>query len=83
MKYVVHAIRDEVTQEFLAPSVSLSDERAIRDLESVVLTQKARSEGMFFSHPSDFSLYAIGTFDSEVGIIENSVPRLLRKVGEI
>lgn len=83
MKYSVTAIRDEVSKEYLTPSISLSDSRAVRDLESVVMTQTAKQEGMFFSHPSDFTLYKIGIFDSETSEVQSITPVLLRKVGEI
>ena len=83
MKYSVTALRDEVSKEYLTPSIAQSDSRAVRDLESVVMTQTAKQEGMFFSHPSDFTLYKIGIYDSETSEVQSITPVLLRKVGEI
>lgn len=83
MKYIVTALRDEVSKEYLTPSITMSENRAVRDLESVVMTQTAKQEGMFFSHPSDFSLYKIGYYDSETAEVQTCTPELLRKVGEI
>lgn len=83
MKYIVTALRDEVAKEFTAPQVEMTEARAIRGLETVVLTQREKKEGLFFSHGQDFTLYKIGEYDSEVGEVVSCVPVMLRKVGEI
>lgn len=83
MKYIVTALRDEVAKEFTSPQVEMTDARAIRGLETVVLTQRERKEGLFFSHGADFTLYKIGEYDSETGQVESCTPEMLRKVGEI
>lgn len=83
MKYCVVALRDEVAKEYCEPHIERSEAFAIRNIETVVMSQKAKEEGLFFSHPHDYSLYKIGEYDSEVGVIASCTPVMLRKCGEI
>lgn len=83
MNYIITAIRDEVAEVFTNVAINEDEATAVRGLESFVMTQKAKQEGLMYSHASDFSLYKIADFDSETGKIESILPVLLRKVGEI
>ncbi len=70
MKYGIYSIFDEAAGIFTAPTVDISDESAIRNF------QKACSEAgsMMNFKPSDFSLYAVGTWDTDTANIESFVP---------
>ncbi len=70
MKYGIYSIFDEAAGIFTAPTVDISDESAIRNF------QKACSEAgsMMNFKPSDFSLYAVGIWDTDTANIESFVP---------
>ncbi len=70
MKYGIYSIFDEAAGIFTAPTIDISDESAIRNF------QKACSEAgsMMNFKPSDFSLYAVGTWDTDTANIESFVP---------
>lgn len=69
MKYGIYCIRDAKTT-FLTPTVDLNDQSAMRNFAHATM----QSNNLFNSHPQDYSLFRIGTFDSESGIIEPIVP---------
>lgn len=69
MKYGVYAIRDALTG-FLTPTVDLNDASAMRNFEHAVTTSGTVLE----SHPMDYDLCCLGTFDSDSGHIESLDP---------
>ncbi len=77
MKYGIYSIFDEAAGIFTAPTIDISDESAIRNF------QKACSEAgsMMNFKPSDFSLYAVGTWDTDTANIESFVPPVRLVVG--
>ncbi len=62
----VYSIRD-VKAGFLSPTFEMSDEVAIRNFVHGVSC--ASGDSLFFTHAKDFSLYAIGSFDTDKGIL--------------
>ncbi len=64
MKYGVYSIRDLKTG-FLPPTVDLNDGSAIRNFEHACRAE----ESLFFSHPDDYVLFRVGTFDTDSGRI--------------
>lgn len=70
MKYVVVAIRDDKTG-FFSPQCEPSEASAVRNFEHAVTS---RPDSLFFTHPADYSLYRIGTFDSDDGFLESCLP---------
>lgn len=85
MMMKVFAIRD-VKSGFLNPTVEMSDDIAVRNFEHAI--QCTSKDSLFFTHASDYALYAIGEYDTDSGqILGFDVPRLLLqadavKVGE-
>lgn len=71
MKYLMVALKDELTG-FQAPTIEVSAETAIRNFTAAVNSIKA-----FQENPQDYSLYRIGYFDTDTGIIETSVDKLV------
>lgn len=65
MKYGVYAIRDALTG-FLTPTIDINDASAMRNFEHAVTTSGTVLE----SHPMDYDLCCIGTFDSDTGRLE-------------
>lgn len=72
MIYGVYSIRDAKTG-FMSPVIEVNDAAAARNFFHSVST----SEGILFTYASDFSLYLIGKFDSDSGVLEPAVPRIL------
>lgn len=65
MKYGIYSIRDLKTG-FLPPTVDFNAISAMRNFEHACLN----TESLFFSHPEDYSLFALGTFDTDTGRID-------------
>lgn len=65
MIYSIYSIRDLKTG-FLQPTLDINDASAIRNFEHAVLQNE---DSLFFSHPEDYSLFYLGSFDSETGEI--------------
>lgn len=62
MKFNVYSIRD-VKTGFLSPTFEINDAVAMRNFEHAI----QNSDSILFSHAADFSLFRIGTFDSDSG----------------
>lgn len=65
MKYGIYCIRDSKTG-FLTPTADQNDQTAMRNFAHAAM----QNNTLFYSHPQDYSLFRIGVFDSESGIIE-------------
>lgn len=72
MIYGVYSIRD-VKTGFMSPAIEVNDDSAARNFYLAI----SKSEGIFFTFPSDFSLYHIANFDSDTGVIDPSIPPVL------
>lgn len=64
MKFGIYCIRDNVNG-FMSPVVDSNDPSAVRNFAHAM----ADHGSIFYTHPSDFSLYQLGEFDSESGSI--------------
>lgn len=69
MIYNVYAIQDACVG-FLTPSFDFNDGSAKRNFAHAM----RNSQSLFNSHPQDFSLYRIGAYDSDVGVIDGCTP---------
>ncbi len=70
MNYGIYCIYDEAAGVFTAPTIDISDESAIRNFQKMC----SDAGSMMNFKPSDFSLYAVGVFDAETGVIEPLSP---------
>lgn len=70
MKMFIYSIRDFKTG-FLAPTVEPHDAVAQRNFEHAVLQSE---QTLFFSHPEDYALFRIGSFDTDTGEIVSELP---------
>ncbi len=70
MKYGIYSIFDEAAGIFTAPTIDISDVSAMRNFKMMC----ADAGSIMNFKPSDFSLYAVGYFDVETGIIEPLTP---------
>lgn len=66
MIYGLYSMRDAKTG-FMAPTLEPNDESAIRNFHHAV--QMADSS-LLKTHPQDFSLYLVGRFDSDHGVVD-------------
>ena len=74
MKLGIYAMHDDASGIFLAPSFESSDDVAIRNFDFAMV----KNEMMAFK-PSDFSIYYLGEFDNETGVIDSANPRMLKR----
>lgn len=65
MKLGIYVMRDDKTG-YLAPTVDSTDASAIRNFQNAV----AKTEGLVHAFPQDFSLYRVGFYDTETGLID-------------
>lgn len=80
MKAFVFCIRD-VKSGFLQPTVEVNAGVAVRNFEHAVLRNE---DSLFFSHPEDYSLFLIGTFDTDSGVITpQTVPEEVVSAGAV
>ena len=66
MIYGVYAIYDSAAHVFTAPTIDISDASAVRSFQQAI----ANSGSVMNFKPDDFSLYQVGTFDVETGVLE-------------
>lgn len=61
----IYVIHDVVSDAFMSPFYSPQDGSAVR----AVVTQLRDPNSMLAQHPADYSLYRIGEFDDQLGVI--------------
>lgn len=64
MIYKSYAMHDRCTG-FLAPTLELNDDAAVRHFQHAIVTPVS---DLYGTHPDDFSLYFIGTYNSDTGV---------------
>lgn len=64
MNYKIYCIKDDLNG-FMAPIVDSNDASAIRNFAHAMKDTKS----IFYTHPSNFTLYRLGDFDNESGYI--------------
>lgn len=74
MKYGIYCMRDEASGIFLAPDVSPNDEVAVRQFDFAL-----EKNDMMHFRPEDFSLWAVGTFDDQTGVIDAGQGRMIKR----
>lgn len=72
MLYGVYSMRD-VKTGFLTPTIELSDAAAARNFTHTV----CNSEGLLNTFAQDFSLYKIGEFETDTGVLTPIRPSVL------
>lgn len=65
MIYNIYAIKDDAST-FLAPTIDATDATAIRQFKAALSNAE---NSIMYCNKKDFSLYKIGTYDSETGLI--------------
>lgn len=72
MIYGVFSILDDKTG-FLSPALDEHNESALRNFHHAAMNV----DSLFYTHPSDYSLYRIGDFDTQSGLITACIPPVL------
>lgn len=71
MEYELYCIYDAATNKYGIPMAQQNDAEAMRSFAHECM----KSDSIWNSHPQDFVLYRIGTYDINYGIISaNSTP---------
>ena len=69
MTYGIYVIREAKTT-FMLPTVDFNNASAMRNFEHAV----RHPDSLMKSHPNDFGLYRVGSFDNETGEIMPEFP---------
>lgn len=73
METLLFAVYDSAASRYLDPFVAPTAEVAIRGFKTAV----NRPEHAFNSHPADYTLFQVGRFDPETGILVPANPHNL------
>lgn len=65
MQYIIVAIYDKAVENFGRPFVARTANEAIRTISQEV--NRADTTNMLNTHPRDYDLYQLGTWDDETG----------------
>lgn len=72
MVHGMYAVRDRAADAFIPPFFLPTDGMAIREFLQAAKDQNSK----FFQHPTDFSLYKLGSFDDSNGMVRPLVEPL-------
>lgn len=73
MIYGMYAVRDSATRQYMSILTDINDDCAMRNFDMAVLDNQ-----VIHFRPSDFSLYKLGSYDSETGKVVACPPECLR-----
>lgn len=76
MKNRLYSVFDSKTATFGIPNFIPSDNAAIRTFSDAV-NDGSNPNNQWHKHPEDFSLFFVGFFDDETGLLEKSIPSSL------
>jgi len=79
--FQVFTIRDEKAQAFTVPMYFPTKGVALRSLSAAV--NKPNSDDLYSTHPQDFGLYHIGTYDADTGLHEPVLPSLVNMLSDL
>lgn len=72
MKYNIYSIRD-VHTGFMSPAIDQNDASAVRNFRHAAM----QSQSLMHSHTKDYDLFCVGEFDTDTGVINSCIPRLV------
>lgn len=71
-----YSIKDDKVG-FYAPTYEQNDKLAIRVFQSIYKDKNST----IHSYPADFSLFAVGSFDTDTGVLTSQTPKFLISAG--
>lgn len=75
MKQNVYSVRDSVAGVYCKPFTTPNDGLARRDFDAA----SRDPHSALSQHPDDFTLFCIGSFDEETGLLEAIPPRFVTR----
>lgn len=78
---LVFAIRDSAMDQFSVPMFFVSKGEALRSVGQVV--NRAQEGNLYNSHPGDYELYYLGTFDEDKGVFVSNAPASVVRLKEL
>lgn len=73
-EFVAYVVQDIKSLAYSVPTFWRTCTDAVRHFESSYFSQFAIKQGLYFSHPHDFRLCAVGGFNSFDGVLSCEVP---------
>lgn len=80
MRYTMYSIKDSLSG-YMTPVLEANDPVAVRNFAMACDAVK-RDQSVMAYRPSDFGLYKIGEFDTELGVLSPLVPPELLCTGD-
>lgn len=78
---LVFAIRDSAMDQFSLPMFFVSKGEAIRGVGLVV--NKVQEGNLYCSHPQDYELFYLGSFDEDKGVFACTAPESVVRLSEL
>lgn len=82
MKLKIFAIRDQKSDQFGNPMFLVSQGQAVRSVADEINTSDKKGN-VLASHPADFELFVLGSYDTDTGIFETHAPRSVMPCSEL
>jgi hypothetical protein len=79
MKHLIVSIYDKATQAYMRPFTVPTEGQAVRMFQDEVL----REGSEIGAHPEDYSMFLIGSFNDNDGLLEDYEPRVLSRAHEV
>lgn len=79
MKLKAYTVFDAAIEAYARPFFAQTDGEAIRSFSD----ESVRAGSQINSHPEDYSLWRIGTYDDNTAVLESVTPICLRKAHEV
>lgn len=73
MKLQIFCVRDIATDQFGTPMFLVSSGQAIRSFGDEC--NRAEKDNQLYTHPDDFELYTLGTYETTSGLFDTGVPQ--------
>lgn len=73
-EFVAYAVEDVKSHTFSLPSFWRDAVDAVRNFESTIFSQHAVKTGLYFSHPDDYRLCAVGGYNASDGVLSSFEP---------
>lgn len=78
MKYPLYAVRD-VRVGFMTPTVDQNELSAIRNFKHACMNP----DSLMHTHPDEFSLYQIGEYESDTGVVTPILVKLVAEASDL
>lgn len=73
MKLFLYALRDSKTDQFGNPMAMQAKGQAIRSVADEI--NRKDPQNLLSTHPQDFELYELGTYDTDTGVYDTHTPK--------